>query len=91
MNTADDLSQSRSSKSAIDDDDPYFLENDSRGLKGLNHFVCSRISSRCSNASSSERQYNANEAKLYALQVEAGSKRKLELLKERNKLEIKQK
>ena len=91
MNTADDLSQSRSSTSAIDDDDPYFLENDSRGLKGSNHFVSSRISSRCSNASSSERQYNANEAKLYALQVEAGSKRKLELLKERNKLEIKQK
>ena len=88
MNTADNLSQSRSSTSAIDNDGPYFLENDSRGLKGSNHFVCSRILSRSSNTSSSERQYNAIEARLYAPQVEAGSKRKLELLKKRNKLEI---
>ena len=90
MNTVDNLSQSGSSTSAIDeffDDVPYFRENDSKGSKGLSHSVCSRISSRSSNASSSERQYNATEAKLNALQVEAKSKRELELLKERNKLE----
>ena len=87
VNTADDLSRSGSSTSAIDeffDDVPYFQESDS---KGANHSVYSRISSRFSNAGSSERQYNATEAKLYALQVEAESKRKLELQKQRNELE----
>ena len=81
VNTADNLSQSGSSTSAIDeffDDVPYFRENDS---KGANHSVYSRISSRSSNAGSSERQYNATEAKLYALQVEAESKRVTETKK----------
>ena len=90
MNTFDNVSQSGSSTSAIDeffDDVPYFWENGSKGSNGSNHSVCSRIWSRSSNNSSSERQYNVSEAKLYALQVEAKSKRKLELLKERNKLE----
>ena len=90
VNTVDNLSQSGSSTSAIDeffDDVPYFRENDSKGSKGSSHSVCSRISSRSSNASSSECQYNTTEAKLNALQVEAKSKRELELLKERNKLE----
>ena len=85
VNTVDNLSLS-----AIDeffDDVPYFRENDSKGSKSSSHSVCSRISSRSSNASSSERQHNATEAKLNALQVEAKSKRELELLKERNKLE----
>ena len=86
VNTADNLSQSRSSTSAIDDDDPYFQENDSKGSNGSNHSVCSRISGRSSNACG-EGQNNATESKLYALQVEVESKRKLELLKERNKLE----
>ena len=90
VNTADNLSLSGSRTSVIDkvfDDVPYFQENDSKGSKDSNHSACSRISSRSSNTSSSERQYNATEAKLNALQVEATSKRKLELLKARNKLE----
>ena len=58
VNTVDDLSQSRSSTSAIDeffDDVPYFWENDSKGANGSNRSVCSRISSKSSNVSSSER------------------------------------
>ena len=90
VNTVDNLSQSGSSTSAIDeffDVVPYFRENDSKGSNDSNHSVYSKISSRSSNASSSERQYNTTEAKLNALQVEVESKRKLESLKERNKLE----
>ena len=90
VNTVDNLSQSGSSTSAIDkffDDVPYFWEKDSKGSQDSNHSTCSRISSRSSNPSSSERQYSATEAKLNALQVEAKSKWKLELLKARNKLE----
>ena len=90
INKADNLSQSRSSTSAVDEfveDHSYFRENDSKGSKDSNHFVSSRISSRSSNAGSGERQYNTTEAKLYALHVEASSKQKLELLRERNKLE----
>ena len=90
INKADNLSQRRSSTSAIDEfveDDSYFRENDSKGSKDSNHSVSSRISSRSSSAGSSERQYDTTEAKLFALQVEANSKQKLELLRERNKLE----
>ena len=77
VNTVDNLSQSGSSTSAIDkffDDVPYFGEKDSKGSQDSNHSTCSRISSRSSNPSSSERQYSATEAKLNALQVEAKSK-----------------
>ena len=58
VNTVDDLSQSGSSTSAIDvffDDVPYFCENDSKGANGSNRSACSRISSKSSNVSSSER------------------------------------
>ena len=64
--TADNLSQNESSTSAIDKyfhDVPYFPENNFKGSKGSIHPVCSRISSRSSNASSNERQINATEAK----------------------------
>ena len=90
INKADNLSQSRSSTSAIDEfveGDSYFRENASKGSKDSNHSVSSRISSRSSSAGTSERQYKTTEANLYALQVEANSKQKLELLRERNKLE----
>ena len=55
VNTADNLSQSGPSASAIDefcDDIPYFRQNDSKGSKGSNYSICSKISSRSSNASS---------------------------------------
>ena len=46
VNTADNLSQSGPSASAIDefcDDIPYFRQNDSKGSKGSNYSICSNF------------------------------------------------